>query len=101
MCYLFRPPLPQLPVAPPPPPPYSKATPVSKHTQLVHKLRLMLSETQDQPSQYILDICQWVDGRLTAQLLLGVIASLSPLPLLQRLPAEPSAVHQGEAEGAQ
>lgn len=36
----------------------SKATPVSKHTQLVHKLQLMLMETPDQPSRYLMDICQ-------------------------------------------
>ena len=39
---------------------YSKATPVSKHTQLVSKLHLMLTEATDQPSQYILDMARLV-----------------------------------------
>lgn len=33
-----------------------KATPVSKHTQLVNKLHLLLTETNEQPSKYIMDM---------------------------------------------
>lgn len=54
---LFTPPLLATSLTPPPAT-SSKATPVSKHTQLVHKLQLMLMETPDQPSQYLMDICQ-------------------------------------------
>ena len=39
---------------------YRKATPVSKHTQLVSKLHLMLTEATEQPSQYILNMARLV-----------------------------------------